>query len=649
MARNKFKTTTSNQPDTLVTLPQGSITDNQWSSLADSLYTLIQMNLSNRTGLDNQLDKGNALYEMRAAQEDSDTPIPGSPTVMVPLVASVVDEFASRTAGSAILPRPLLIRGNDPVSADSAHLVEQFYNSEYQKHKWESNFRTGIHLGGRDGTSVMGVFWRDEDVERVVLADALQPDGTTKKVHQRIRMKKHSEPQFIPIELRDFMLIPAYAISIEDADAVARKIYMGEAQIQAMVNAGTLDADMCEAALSFVNTAQGDLSYDQQGYSTYTINNRIDVVDVSVAQPDGIKMNRGPIRVWQIHSSQYDMDGDGVPEENIFWLHDQSHILMGWAPYEYLGGRPYFEYAPYERPNRFYGFSIPERTQSFQDEADVQQLTRLEVLDRILNPTYLKLSGVKIAPEDMKLGLTNVLTVGAPNALTMLEQPRFPAESMQEQQNLSSQADRIAGAPAQGGTGSPSGQNMNMGGKQSAKAASQFAAIQGAQTNMIIARTRDWMLRCFEFAHMLYKQYGQDQMAVVTGEDGGTKKVTVPKELLSLDYTLGIAGQGGPLDKESRRQDWQILYQLLMQSPLVQGNLERVYAVLSSLLECYEVTEITRLIGTVDEAKQQQQSQAAGAQAKAQQDMALQILSHTDLKSAPKPQPGAQAHGSPPS
>lgn len=211
-------------------------------------------------------------------------------------------------------------------------------------------------------------------------------------------------------------------------------------------------------------------------------------------------------------------------------------------------------------------------------------------------------------------------------------------------------AERLVGAPQTAGQPSQSGGGMQSGGKQSARAAQQNAAIQGMQTNMIIAKTRLWIRKIFEFTHILYKQYGKDEMSAVGDSADGTKKVIVPKEILSLDYTLGIAGQGGPLDKETRRQDWQVLYQLLMQSPLVQGNLERVYAVLSSLLETYEVTEITRLIGTMDDAKQQQQSQQAAAQQKAQQDMQLAVMEHTDFtKAPPKPAQGAPPHGPTPS
>lgn len=632
MARNKQKMWVDQQPDSSIELPFPKITADQWEGMSSTLNTLIDINLSNREELDNQLDRGNAMYEMRAADHGNDTPYPGSANVMVPLIASVVDEFASRISGTAILPRPLLVRGNDPVSADQAHTVEQFYNGEYQRNCWEEKIRTGIQLGGRDGTSVMGVFWKQEVYERVVKADSPMPDGTMSKKSQRIRMIKYDAPELVPIELRDFVLIPAYAISINTADAVCWKRYMGEAQLTAMVNADVLDEEMVEKALSYVNEAQGDLSYDRQGTSPYTINNRINVVDTSVAGPAGIKMNRGPIRVWQIHSSLFDMDDDGVSEENIFWFHDESRTMIGWAPYEYWGERPFFECAPFERPNRFYGFSIPERIQALQEEADVQHLTRLEVLDRVLNPTHYATSGAKLAQEDQKLGVLNVIRVQNKDDLGYIQMPPIPEASLQEEQYLTQLADRVVGAPQAGGQPSQSGGGMSGGGRVSARAAQQNAAIQGLQTNMVISRTRLWMLKIFQFAHMLYKQYGKDQMDAIGQSADGTKRITVPKEILGLDFTLGVAGQGGPLDKESRRQDWQVIYQLLMQNPLVQGDVGHIYGITASLLETFEVTEITRLIGTLDEAKQKQAQQQAAAQEKEKQDQVIQLLSHTKVE-----------------
>ena len=636
MPRNKQRVFTDYQPDISIEFPYPEIDDNQWSSLGQALYTLIQTNLGNRSNLDQQLNVWNAMYEMREASGTDDTPAPDSPNPPPPIVATAVDEFASRIAGSAILPRPFLVRGNDPVASDNAHIVEQFYNNEWQKNSWEKSIRTAIHLAARDGTSIMGVFWETKIVERIHRIDQQRPDGTIGKVNKRVKTVQYNAPKLVPVELRDFLLFPAHAISKEEADAAVHKMYMSEPQLQAMVNSGVLDEEMVERALSFTNTAQGDLTFDQQGYSTYEINNLINVADVSVAAPEGIKMNRGPIRVWKIHTSLFDLDGDGVTEENVFWLHDQSHLLLGYAPYEYWGCRPYFEYAPLERPNRFYGISIPSRVEPYFIECRAQQLMRLEVLDKIMTQPYYRTAGVKLPPEDQKTAQLNIITIpkdAGPNPIGLMPIPEYPASSLQEQQYLTSQAERVVGAPQ--APGSPPGSGMGTSGgnnRGSARQAQNQAVLQSQQTNMVLSRTRTWMLDIFQFIHLLYKQYGPDQMSVVNRSQEGVNSVTLPKEILNLDYTLGIAGQGGPLDKERTQELWQTLYQLVIQNPIVQSNPQLLYNAFTSLLETYDIPEITRIAGTMEDVKKYQEQQAAAAQAAQQAELMKQVLSHTNVK-----------------
>jgi hypothetical protein len=628
------------QPETDVELPYPKVEESDWDQLAESLMIQVDISLGNRESFDSQLDANNALYEMRAQDTGNDLPTPGAPNIVVPFIATAVDEFSSRIAGTAILPRPFIVRGNDPDSARTAHSVEQFYNGEWTRNEWEEQCRTAIHLGARDGTSVMAVNWELRTVKRLVKANTPDPiSGKTVKQDQMVTMIKYDAPKWEPVEVRDFVLFPDYAKSVDDAASVMRKRYMTEPELWAMVKNGVLNEDMVERALSYTSPGQGDLTFDRQGYSPYTINNRINVVDVSIAPPGGMKMNRGPLQIWQIHTSLYDLDGDGVTEENIFWVHDHSRLMLGYAPYQYWGDRPYFPYAPFPRPNRFYGFGIPERLQALQAEADYQHIGRLEALDFILNPTYLVGTGARMAPEEQRVDKGMMIKVqNTQTDLKLLDPPQISQNSIQEEQLLEQYAKSVVGAPQVGGNPPQSGGSTGGGGRQSARAAQSMAAVQGLQTNMIIARTRLWMLKMFKFSHNLYRQYGQDQLSSVdsTGSDG-VKRVKIPREILSQDYTLAIAGMGGPLDKESRKEDNQVLYQMLMANPLVQGKLDRVYAITQDLLETYDKPEVTRFIGTMDEANQQMQQQAQAQQQAAQMQLTKDIITHAKIGAKNEP------------
>lgn len=639
MAQKKFYYQSQLQPESSVQLPMPRVDEDTLVQLGPTVMTLININLGNRQSLDNSLDRWNAIYEMRRQPRDS--PWPNSANVSVPMVPSELEELVSRIAGSAILPRPLGVRGNDPNSSQYDHTTEQFYNGEYTKNGWEGDFRTGIHLSARDGTSVMEILWELSTFERFYIADTIGDDGQTTKTRQKMKFVAYNAPRLEPVELRDLLLMPAYSRSIEEADAVCRKQYMSEAQLYKLVNSKVLSKERVEQALSYVSTAQGDLSYDRQGTSTYSISGLIDVVDVAVAPPDGIKMSRGPIEVWRVHTNLFDLDHDGVPEENILWVHDRSQICLGFAPFEYLQGRPFKSLSMFPRPNRFYGFSVPERLQGLQEELDAQHNGRLDLMDWILNPTILKKKGVYIREEEMSVGPATHLEVSDPNNdIKFLTAPEIPNSSWQEEQAIVQYAKTVVGAPQSPSMPQASGGGGN---RQSARQAQQNAAVQGMQTNMVISRVREWMLECFKYIHGLYIQYGKDQLESVDQTPGGAQKVEVPKEVLALDYTLTIAGMGGPLDKESRRNDLMMVASFLQNNPLVAGNLERVWSLTAEVLQTFDLPEVTKFIGTMEEAKQQAQAQAQAQQQQQQMELALAAVNHSKVKgsnNAPKPSAG---------
>lgn len=647
---SKQKTTVEYQPEGVFELPYPHLEADQWSSLGQVMMTQLDMNMSARSALDAELDAGNAAYEMRQ-YNNGESPYPGAPNLIVPFIATAVEEFSSRIAGTAILPRPYVVRGNDPASQQQAHTVEQLYNNLFDELGFEEAHNTCIHLAGRDGTSIMGVHWKIENIMRTVVVSQPQPDGSIKKVKQKMTMTKYDGVKLSPIELRDFMLIPAHAISIEKADAVCWKQYLGESDLMELVNGDILDADMVEKALSYSKPGgSGDLPYDPQGTDTYNINGLIDVTDNSVSAPEGITMMRGPIEVWQIYSDQYDLDGDGVAEENIFWVHYRSRLLLGYAPFEYLGERPFFEYSPFPRPRRFYGFAIPFRLGGLQSEAEIQHNGRLELLDWVNNPTVVKSKSVRTDNEDQKIGKNSILTIpdgmNAGQAFAFLGPPMIPPDNLAEEQFLKQYADMITGAPQS--PGSPNNQ-PSLGGQISARAAGSIAAINGMQTNTVIRRTRIWMEKIFRYVHMLYKQYGPDQMESVEQTQSGVMKAVIPKETLGMDYTLTIAGNGGPLDKESRRNDIMSIFQTLLPLPLIEGNMERIWALADMFLETFDIPEVTRIIGTMEEAKQLGEQQAQAAAQQAQMQLASQVLSHTKVESNAKPSgiPGGSDGGPP--
>jgi len=629
-------------PDAPLSLPAIELSGEQRSQVGIAVKQLIDVNLGNRKAYDYALDTWNAIYEMRTVQ--TNTPWPNAANVVLPVVHSAVNEYVSRINGTIFIPRLLTVRGNDPVSSQYAHIVEQYYNARADELDWFSPWETAVHLATRDGVAYTTCWWDLTTHTEIRYAD--EPDPQTqapKRVAKRITMVDYDAPRFVAKESRDVVWLPNYAPDKNAADGVAIKVYMSEQDMWKMTKGadgspGIFDPDIVAQILNYNSDAEGELSWDPQGWRTYTISNLITVVDTAVAPPSGIPMTRGPVEMWMVLSRYFDFDGDGDYEESVVWVHDRSRLCPGVAPFEYWGGRPIFPLSLIPRPNRIYGFAVPEIGRGIQEEADTQHNQRLNWMDMLLQPIRYRTAGVRISEEDRVMGPGTELRVTKPDDFGYVPMQDVPPSSVAEENLLLQYFDRAMGAPQSSSMQVPNGA------RQSARAAQAQAAIQGMMTNLVLRRVRKWLLENFKYAHSLTQQYGTNQLQAVSQTDSGNQTIMLPREVLTLPYTLGIAGQGGPLDKESRRQDMMMLTQLLTGTPLsalLQGNLPRLWMLARALVETFDIPEVTTFIGTMQDAQNQQmaQQQAAAAQAQMAQKAELekQIFSHTDFKQPTAP------------
>lgn len=614
-----------------LSLPIPTLSAEERNALGTSAWNNLRWARGARSRYDDALDLWNAIYEMRSRPKNS--PWPGAANFVSPDITSRTEELVSRVCGAIFQERLFTVRGNDPIAGQFAHSVEQFYNDKSYDNDWPSAFESTFQLGSRDGTGVTEILWDQRTHQETRLV--LQPDGS--RVPKVLTIVDYDDPKLQAVEMRDFVLIPAYAPSIEAADAVARKVYMTEADMWKMVNAGIFNANDVEAILSYKQPGGSDLPQDPQGTKTYTISGLIDVSDNTVAPPEGIRVQRGPVELWRVHTRQYDLNKDGVFEENILWIHETSGILAGVAPFEYWGGRPFKSWSPFPRQNRFYGQGVPQRLKSMGEEKNAQRNSLYNWLDLATAPMRWRTKNTDFTKGQAYGPNAEVVVQGKDDfGFYTLGDP--PQSVLVAEEKIESDMDR-----AVGGVMTPAAQ-APVGGTQqrSARAVQVEMAIRSQMMNTLIRSGRKHILECFKYAHGLYQQYGEDQFSVVDNRGPSPKQVVIPREVLSLDYTLGIVGLGGPLDKEQRRQDMLMLYQILAPTPLIGQNIPRLWNLLRMLLETFDVPEVTQIIGSLEDAQNQQQQMAQAAEAQQKQQMLLAVLQHRN-----NTQPGGSAQRKP--
>lgn len=627
--------------------------DSNWSGMGVSIYEGIVNSLSDRSDFDTLLDYYNDLYEGNSTQ--SNIPWPGAPAIAVPIVRTQLEAVVSRLVSAVFVPRLFVVNGNTKEAAGTQHEVERYYNADFRKRHLLENFITSLHLSARDGVGIMENVWTRKEVKRKVLVykDKLDKKGLPMMDAKGKKIKEKSvedltvtevdafDPQ--PVELRNFIVMPAWATSIESAEAVAVKKYLTQNELQQMINAGTLDEEWTEKAWDYITGGDNELNSDPQGTATYQMGGTINIgdggtMDIAPQGEKGAKL-RGGLRVWRVHSNQYDLDGDGLAEENVFWIHDGSQFLLGWAPYEYWHGkRPFSALCIMPRPNRFYGFGIPESLRGLQEEASAQHNQRLAYMDLIISPPRYKVSGTKFEDQEKRWGPNTEVEVAAKGDYGFIDLPEVPQSSWQEESMLLKYAGQLTGVD---GPGQP------MVGGKTPPAKQQQAYQQSANIRMdlMAMQVRKWVEDILFQWHHLNLQYGPDQMST-TGQtqQGQPEKLVLDKQTLAQDYELAVAGMSGPLDRDNRRSDTLTLYSLLMQNPLVQGNLGRVWSTTMMVLEEFNRPDVPAIIGTMQDALQQGQQMQQAQQAQQDQQMKLAMIEHgSDISDAQQSDEKAKA------
>ena len=640
--------------------------------LGDLLGQMVEYAIAARDELELNLDYWDAMYEMRVAEKD--WPWVDCSNFVVPFVPAQLDSLAARLTGVVFQPRFFVVNGNTPEAIASQHIVERYYNAELARHGWTEEFYQWLHLALRDGTAVMEILWNREkksmpvEYEEDVLDPLGQPTGEKNTVKTMLDMTVHDDVELTPVELRDFLILPAWQTDIQKRGAgVARVKLMSEDELMGMCKTpdnpnGVLWKEAVEAELETMNSGESDLTQSLQSIADYLINDQIDITEDASNEIPEYPRQRGPMRVWRIHTDALDMDGDGIYEENVFWVREQSRRCLGYTPYQYMHGkRPFVALAPIPRPGRFYGKSVCELLRTVQEELNAQHNQRNDQITLRLSPPFYRVRTADVRDQDHRTGPDAEWIVDTPKDVGILELPDVPLSSWQEESLLANYGTMVIGQsnPMMG---------TQSGSRRTAKEVTQTAASSNVRLDLMAARIREAAKAVFWQIHYLKLQYGPDEQEITAQVNGAPQRLKISKKILALDYDLGITGMGGPLDKQGRQQEMMLVYSMLTQNPIVAKNPMHLYAVTRMVLEAIGVPDIQTLIGTPEELQQmvqqeqqqmqaQQQLQQGDVQAQAQERQARaqhesakaqQALSHThqenQMKLAGVQQRMAQQH-----
>jgi hypothetical protein len=654
----------TSQPESDVSLREKKL-GKFWSQLSQALYLTFDNALSSRTQYDTDLRIYNAFYEMALGVRN--WPWKNASNVSTTIIPTQLDTtLANVVLAVYAIQRFYVINGNTPEAANNQHDVEQFLNSELFRPRpgksWISQHVESLFAALRDGNGVTEILYRKEFANQKVaiverlqddsglpLIDPLSGDPITRTTVEEMNVPIYDDVDLQTVEMRDFGVIPSWQTDIDKAAAVWRRCYLDSNELYSMCKSadnpdGPLKKEAVDFAVSMTPRGNSELWYSRQGYSTYTINGKLDPLLEEGFSDIELQQHVGPLDIIRFHSNQF-FDG----KEYVFWLHPLSQTMLGYQRYQYWHGqRPFSIKTPFPRVKRFYGFGIPERLIPTVVEIQGNRNRRNDFLDQRTLPPMFKQRGVKLLTKNQSLGPDTIWEVpegvDGRNAIGILNLPQDVGVMMAgkaEEEVMRNDIEEFTG------NSSPMlGQPTS--GRPTAKGIQAAVARASVRHNFIAMNTREADARTLYQIVQLKIQYGKDVQESNTSISGVPKKLIIPKWMLAQDFTMTIAGAGGPLDKQMRAQEMQSLYDLLMKNPIVGNDPVKIWGVTRMLLEEYNRADILALIGTRDEAEQQKKAMQM-AQA-AQQNPLAAAMGGGGQPGGGQPQggqPGPQVSGSP--
>lgn len=608
------------------------LTDEQWNSISIDAYNTVRASIDARATYEQNLRNWLALVEADVSDEDeADDRWEDCANLFIPTPSIELNAMVSYLALQIFTNRFIIVTGNTTEAAQTAPAVERYLNAEIMRQRgettWYNDLLTTLYLGLRDGACPLESTWKKTVSKRLtpVFDTVFETDPETQEqtpqldkngeiVSKRRMVEQtiityddvHTEPK----QMKDFGLIPATAKSIEDAVAAWTVEWLFEDKLRAMCEEGEdgtpplLKWEECDKALSCVTSGTDEHSSDSQGSYNKTMGSQIDVGLAQGSLTSKEFKNRGPIKVFRIHTRQFDFNSDDVVEENVIWLHEQSQRMLGWCPYEYIvPERPFQMWCPFPRPGQAAGYSLIEWLAAVTAEINAINNQMLDAVDLHISPPFLEKPGVEITNKGRKWGPNATWYTDDMDAIKVLQIPPLPPDASQTLAGLQSVVGRITGndAPALG---------VQSSGRRSATETRQRQAASTTRSGLVAMRFRHFCRTWINFVHRLKLQYLPENPSFNVGD----QKYTVSREVLARDYKIDIAGASDPVDAGTRRQEFMAFFGILAKIPSVANKPTRMHRLLQKFCDVYDVVDADSIIGTEQDAQKEEQAQQQAAQ-----------------------------------
>lgn len=625
--KKKLTRTVTRAPDSQVTRGPDEIKldESEWVEIASDAWQSIIAIIGTRSALETNLQTAYQLYERDNGDGGTQNdPYVDSSDLTVPLVFAKVRGQKTEVASLTFVPDFYLFTGLDEQSSAIAPDMQTRWNYDFFRlrgpfYSWKKAHDKMLHMALRDGTAFMECSWvkdvrttrykvntPDLDENGMIQQHPETGDVLTKPEYTTMPVTIYDGVVLNPVMLKDVLLIPNDAQSVEQAAGVAIYHLYYESDLRAMIEDGILNQDWVDKALNYNPQGFSDTASRFQGVYNWTAGGQL---SIGIGQGQGISterfVNRGPLGVWVLYTRQYDLDKDKIEEPNILFIHEVSGYMIGVTADKDLSPiRLIVSFAPLPRPDSPLGFGVAEIIGPFQAEATLLWNQRNDAVSTRLEVPLLMDTNTEVKDSGMSWGNGKIMYIkgnaqqgSLQNVLWFPQLPEVPLASYQQEQGVQQMADSALG-----------GAQSRAGNRATAAEIKDTRGSSDLGVNDIAGELRTVSHQIFDAIWSLTLQYGFNPDGTERNPTPGMLPMTA--DMMKLPFKRQVSGEDDPVDKQAQVEELLAAWEKFSQSPFIAGNLMHRYNFERLLAGKMGIVALDGIWGTPQEVQQMIQDQA---------------------------------------
>ena len=509
------------------------------------------------------INEWHRLYEGLGRNREKRNPWPGASDFQVPLIMTIVESFHARLIKSIFDVDPVWIaKPRTKFAVMLAKKAEKYLDYWADQMDLRSVLDQVINLTLIEGVGVIKLDWVRREVESLATG---------------VGLVEYDGPQAYPVPIKDFILIPYNAPSIETASYVGHKTLRTDLEL--LERAGSVYFNVEKLLESRGSAPASDMvpiTGDSSSFATddtgdeYGEANYYEIIDLY---------------------GLYDF-GDGKPVPSLITFSNEAGVLLRCEPYPYAIARsPYISFSVLPRANFFWGRSYSEILMSSQEELTTLHNQRTDAIQMRVSPTVIKRSGTMWDPDETPIGPGQVIEVNDLSEVTPLELPDLPTSIFAHGQEILNFVEKLTGLNDYSLGATPS-QN------RSATEVNKVTSEGLVRLDVLISRLAPGMKKLGWAMWLLLLQNRPQGDTFMIGDEESTitPQEMIPEPGTMMPFEFLPQGQVSDVSKEVRRQQHLLLYSAV-EKALYDFNPDGLRIIMNEVFRAFDVENRDEILG----------------------------------------------------